>query len=188
MRTTKATQTKPGWIQAVMSKLISPFKRPRALVVDDSTTLQRLMDLTLQPLGVDVEFAARGDDAIALALNKHYDVIFLDVMLPGADGYQVCKIIKRDPHAKHVPVIMLTSKDSAFDKVRGIMAGTDAYLTKPLDRAKLMAALDQHAPGLLTAAAWWLQRQAASRRGRNENSSFPLDVATFTRSSNHGNS
>ena len=145
---------------------ISPFKHPRALVVDDSTTLQRLLDLTLRSLGVEVEFAARGDDAIALALSKSYDVIFLDVMLPGADGYQVCKAVKRDARAKHVAVIMLTSKDSAFDKVKGIMAGTNAYLTKPVDRARLLAALDQHAPGLLAAGAFWLERDASANRLR----------------------
>lgn len=142
----------------------SPFKRPRALVVDDSTTLQRLMDLVLRPLGVDIEFAGHGDDAIALALVKSYDVIFLDVMLPGADGYQVCKVIKRDPRARHVPVIMLTSKDSAFDKVRGIMAGTDVYLTKPIKRSDLLAALDRCVPGLRVAGEWWVARQAASHR------------------------
>lgn len=137
-------------------------RRPRALVVDDSTTLQRLMDLTLRPLGVDVEFAARGDDAIALALAKPYDVIFLDVMLPGIDGYHVCKVIKRDARAKHVPVIMLTSRGSAFDKVKGIMAGTNVYLTKPLDRAKLIGALNQHVPNLPLASAQWSgQRNAA---------------------------
>lgn len=142
-----------------MTDSISPVKRPRALVVDDSTTLQRLMYLTLQPLGMDVEFAARGDDAITIALNRPYDLIFLDVMLPGIDGYQVCKAIKRDPRAKHVPVIMLTSKDSAFDKVRGIMAGTNAYLIKPLDRAKLLAALNQHVPNLRLAGAQWNNHQ-----------------------------
>lgn len=145
-----------------MQTSLSPFKRPRALVVDDSTTLQRLMDLTLRPLGVDLEFSARGDEAIMLALKNHYDVILLDVMLPGVDGYQVCKAIKRDPRAKHVPVIMLTSKDSAFDKVKGIMAGTNVYLTKPIKRSMLIAALDQNVPGLLTAGAWWIARQAAS--------------------------
>ena len=150
---------------------ISPFKHPRALVVDDSTTLQRLLDLTLRPLGVDVEFAARGDEAIALALSKSYDVIFLDVMLPGVDGYQVCKAVKRDARAKHVAVIMLTSKDSAFDKVKGIMAGTNAYLIKPLERPKLLAAIDQHAPGLLAAGAFWLARNATIhkvRQGRGD--------------------
>lgn len=145
-----------------MADSISPVKRPRALVVDDSTTLQRLMYLTLQPLGMDVEFAARGDDAITIALNRPYDLIFLDVMLPGIDGYQVCKAIKRDPRAKHVPVIMLTSKDSAFDKVRGIMAGTNAYLIKPLDRAKLLAVLNQHIPNLRLAGAQWDNHRSAT--------------------------
>jgi len=151
-----------------MPTWISPFKHPRALVVDDSTTLQRLLDLTLRPLGVDVEFASRGDDAIALALSKSYDVIFLDVMLPGADGYQVCKAVKRDARAKHVAVIMLTSKDSAFDKVKGIMAGTNAYLTKPVERPSLLAALDQHAPGLLAAGAYWLERRSTSQNLRQK--------------------
>ena len=145
-----------------MTNSSSPGKCPRVLVVDDSTTLQRLMDLTLRPLGMDVEFAARGDDAITIALNRPYDLIFLDVMLPGADGYQVCKAIKRDPRSKHVPVIMLTSKDSTFDKVKGIMAGTNAYLTKPLDRAKLMAALHQHAPQLRFTGASPVGHQAGA--------------------------
>jgi two-component system cell cycle response regulator len=149
-----------------MAAPMSPFKRPRALVVDDSTTLQRLLDLSLRQLGLDVEFAARGDEAIALALSKPYDVIFLDIMLPGTDGYLVCKAIKRDQRAKHVPVIMLTSKDTVFDKVKGIMAGTNAYLTKPLDQAKLVAALNEHAPGLLTAGDYWMQRETRLHRVR----------------------
>lgn len=115
----------------------------RALVVDDSTTVRRLMDLTLRPMGIEVEFADRGEDALVLAKNRAYDVVFLDVMLPGIDGYRVCKAIKGDKATKHTPVIMLTSKDSAFDKVRGIMAGTDVYLTKPIDRAALLAAMSK---------------------------------------------
>lgn len=138
----------------------SLYVRPRALVVDDSTTLQRQMDLTLRPLGVDIEFSSRGDDAITQALNNTYHVIFLDVMLPGVDGYQVCKTIKRDPRAKRVPVIMLTSKDSTFDKVKGIMAGTSVYLTKPVKQADVLAALESHTPGLLAAGAWWMKTQA----------------------------
>jgi twitching motility two-component system response regulator PilG len=113
----------------------------RALVVDDSTTVRRLMDLTLRPMGIDVEFADRGEDALALVKHRNYDIVFLDVMLPGIDGYRVCKAIKADKATKHTPVIMLTSKDSAFDKVRGIMAGTDVYLTKPLERTALLAAM-----------------------------------------------
>ena len=122
----------------------------RVLVVDDSTTVQRLMDLTLRPLGVDVEFADNGRDAISLAQRRYYDLIFLDVILPEVDGYRVCRTVKGNKNTKGTPIIMLTSQDSVFDKVRGIMAGTDVYLTKPLDRPKLIAALKKYIPGMET--------------------------------------
>lgn len=118
----------------------------KALVVDDSTTVRRLMDLTLRPLGVEVEFSDRGEDALVLVRQRGYDIVFLDVMLPGIDGYRVCKTIKGDKFTKHTPIIMLTSKDSAFDKVRGIMAGTDVYLTKPIERVALLAAMQKVLP------------------------------------------
>jgi twitching motility two-component system response regulator PilG len=118
----------------------------RALVVDDSTTLRRLMDLTLRPLGVVVEFCDNGEDALKLAKRRYFDIIFLDVMLPGIDGYRVCKMIKGDKRTKQTAVIMLTSKDSAFDKVRGVMAGSDVYLTKPLERIELVRAMKRCLP------------------------------------------
>ncbi|MDH4134825.1 MAG: response regulator [Gammaproteobacteria bacterium] len=117
-----------------------------ALVVDDSTTIRRLLDLTLQPLGIAVEFADRGEEALSMVRRHRYDIVFLDVMLPGIDGYKVCKQIKGEKNTKGIPVIMLTSKDGAFDKVRGIMAGTDVYLTKPLDRGQLIQALNKCLP------------------------------------------
>ena len=135
--------------------------------MDDSATVHELMDLILRPLGVNIEFVARGDDAITMTLNQPYDVIFLDIMLPGLDGYQVCKTIKRDPRTMSVTVIMLTSKGSTFDKIKGVMAGTNAYLTKPLDRAKLIAALDQYVPGLRKAGEWWLKTQMVNPRTRD---------------------
>jgi twitching motility two-component system response regulator PilG len=113
----------------------------RALVVDDSTTIRRLMDLTLTPLGIEVEFADRGEDALTLVKLNHYDIVFLDIMLPGIDGYRVCKQIKSEKNTRDIPVVMLTSKGTAFDKVRGMMAGTDVYLTKPLERGQLIQAL-----------------------------------------------
>jgi two-component system, cell cycle response regulator len=118
----------------------------RALVVDDSTTLRRLMELTLSPFGIELDFADTGEYAVALAKANPYDIIFLDVMLPGMDGYRACKAIKADKRTKDTPVVMLTSMNSAFDKVRGIMAGTSVYLTKPLDRNQLMQAIDKCVP------------------------------------------
>ncbi|NIR61616.1 MAG: response regulator [Gammaproteobacteria bacterium] len=118
----------------------------RVLVVDDSTVVRRLMDLTLTPLGVVIDFADTGEGALELAKQRRYDLVFLDIMLPGIDGYRVCKGIKGDKATKHTPVVMLTSKDTAFDKVRGIMAGTDVYLTKPLERNALLAAMGKCLP------------------------------------------
>ena len=118
-----------------------PAANLRALVVDDCATVRRLMDLTLRPMGIEVEFADNGEDALALVKGAGYDIVFLDVLLPGIDGYHVCKVIKGDKRMKNTPVIMLTSRDSAFDKVRGIMSGTDVYLTKPLERAELLRAM-----------------------------------------------
>lgn len=118
----------------------------RVLVVDDSTVVRELMNLTLSRMGVDLEIADNGEDALALIGQKHFDVVFLDIMLPGIDGYRVCKEIKADRRNRDIVVIMLTSKDTVFDRVRGSMAGTDAYLTKPLDRNALLTAMRECLP------------------------------------------
>ena len=118
----------------------------RALVVDDSSTVRCLMELTLSPIGVALDFTDNGEDAVALSSQRHYDIVFLDILLPGIDGYRVCKAIKGDKRTKNTPVVMLTSKGSSIDKIRGIMAGTSVYLTKPLDRTELIHALDKCLP------------------------------------------
>lgn len=117
-----------------------------ALVVDDSTTLRRLMELILVPLGFDIDFVDSGERAVELSKRKSYDIVFLDVLLPGIDGYRVCKTLKGDKRTKATRVVMLTSKDSAIDKVRGMMAGSDVYLTKPVDRVDLIKAIDKCLP------------------------------------------
>lgn len=119
-----------------------------ALVVDDSTTLRRLMELMLVPLGFAIDFVESGERAIELSKRKTYDIVFLDILLPGIDGYRVCKTLKGDKRTKTTRVVMLTSKDGAIDKVRGMMAGTDVYLTKPVDRNDLIRAIDKCLPGI----------------------------------------
>ena len=110
----------------------------RALVVDDSLPIRRQIELELQRFveDVHVDLAEDGERAIELLLAKSYDIVFLDVVLPGMDGYQICRTIKRDKRTKKTPVIMLTGKSSPFDRVRGKLAGCDTYLTKPVDQAK----------------------------------------------------
>ena len=101
------------------------------LVVDDSFPVRKYMEhklgeLTKSP--INISFATSGEEAIHRATRHDYDLIFLDVMMEGVDGYKVCKQIKADNGAY---VVMLTSKKSPFDKVRGTMSGCDAYITKP---------------------------------------------------------
>jgi twitching motility two-component system response regulator PilG len=103
-----------------------------ALIVDDSKPVRKQIELELKLFGIRVEMAESGEQAFALLNDKNYDMIFLDVVLPGIDGYQICKAIKKDKLKKKTPVIMLTGKSSPFDRVKGTLAGCDTYLTKPV--------------------------------------------------------
>jgi len=93
---------------------------------------------------VQPEFAASGEEALFKISKLHFDMIFLDVMLPGMYGYDVCKMIKKNKDNALMKVVMLTSKDKTFDKIRGTMAGCDGYLTKPVDEMKLRAIIERH--------------------------------------------
>ena len=103
----------------------------KALVVDDSSTIRTQVELELKLLGIRTDTAESGEQAFELLSRNDYDIIFLDVILPGVDGYQICKTIKKNKTKKNTPVIMLTSKSSPFDRIRGALAGCDTYLTKP---------------------------------------------------------
>ena len=103
-----------------------------ALVVDDSGPVRKQIELELKLFGIQVDAAATGEQAIEYFNKNRYNLIFLDVVLPGVDGYQLCKMLKKDKVRKKTPVIMLTSKSSPFDRVKGALAGCDAYLTKPV--------------------------------------------------------
>jgi two-component system cell cycle response regulator len=120
--------------------------RYSALIVDDSLSVRRFMESKLGTLGVavDIEFAATGEQALALSEDRHYDIVFLDVMLPGIDGYRVCKALKSSRAAGQSRVVMLTSKKSPFDRVKGSMAGCDAYLTKPPDAQRLDSIIQKY--------------------------------------------
>jgi twitching motility two-component system response regulator PilG len=116
----------------------------RVLAVDDSPLMRTFLQNKLQPYGISPEFAASGEEALFKISKQHYDMIFLDVMLPGMDGYDVCKMIKKNKDNSLMKVVMLTSKDKTFDKIRGTMAGCDGYLTKPVDELKLRAIIERH--------------------------------------------
>jgi len=118
------------------------------LVVDDNATVRMFMQAKLAPYGFEVDIAETGEEAIGLSASQEYACVFLDVVLPGIDGYQVCKLIKSNKQAiKKTAVVMLTSRSSPFDKLRGSLAGCDEYLTKPLDEDRLLEVIAKFLPG-----------------------------------------
>lgn len=105
------------------------------LVVDDSALMRKAIAQELgkvsTPLGID--FAESGEQALAKASKRHYDFMFLDVMMPGIDGYETCGQIRKVDAYKKTPIIMLSAKTSPMDEVKGIMSGCTNYITKPIE-------------------------------------------------------
>ncbi|CAN5495576.1 hypothetical protein BH11PSE11_BH11PSE11_13130 [soil metagenome] len=125
---------------------LEPRPTETVLVVDDSATVRAFMRAKLAPFRFDVDYAENGETAIDMAQSKPYTCIFLDILMPGIDGYQVCKLIKASPATKDTAVVMLSSKSSAFDKFRGNWAGCDAYLGKPVGEDELLATIARFLP------------------------------------------
>jgi twitching motility two-component system response regulator PilG len=116
----------------------------KVLVIDDSNTIRRSAEIFLKQGGYDVLLAEDGFDALSKVNDHDPDLIFCDILMPRLDGYQTCAIIKRNTKFTGVPVIMLSSKDGLFDKARGRMVGSEAYLTKPFTKDQLLQAVEQH--------------------------------------------
>lgn len=116
----------------------------RALVVDDSPTVRIKIESELLPMGVASDCAETGEQALQMLAKNEYDIVFLDIVLPGADGYEVCRKIKHNRDTKRLPVVMLTSKSSPFDRIRGSLAGCSTYLTKPVDHASFHAVVEKY--------------------------------------------
>ena len=110
--------------------------KPYILLVDDDPNISRLVQLYLEKEGFEVKTADRGDDALSEFRKLPPDLMLLDVMLPGMDGWQVLKAVRK---TSSIPIIMLTAKDETFDKVLGLELGADDYITKPFDSKELVA-------------------------------------------------
>ena len=130
--------------RAVEPIALSLKARVKVLVIDDSNTIRRSAEIFLKQGGHQVMLAEDGYDALSKISDFRPDVIFCDILMPRLDGYQTCAIIKRNARFAGVPVIMLSSKDGLFDKARGRMVGSEAYLTKPLTKDQLLKAVEQH--------------------------------------------
>ena len=110
--------------------------KPYVMVVDDDPNISRLVELYLLKENFEVRSFSRGDDAVNEFHRMPPDLILLDVMLPGMDGYEVLKAVRK---SGTIPVIMLTARDETFDKVLGLELGADDYITKPFDPKELVA-------------------------------------------------
>ena len=109
------------------------------LVVDDEAPMRQLLKLYLNKDQYDVQTAANGVEALSLLKQDGFDMVILDIMMPGIDGWEVCQRIRT---YSHIPILMLTARDQTMEKVKGLKMGADDYLTKPFEEAELLARME----------------------------------------------
>lgn len=114
-----------------------------ALVVDDSASVREQARAALQRAGITSKDAPDAEHAMTLLGQQTFDLALFDVVMPGVDGYELCRRVKHDPRTRNMPVLMLTSRSSPFDRARGALVGCDSYLIKPIAWDKFFAAIDK---------------------------------------------
>ncbi len=115
-----------------------PLAGLKVMVIDDSATIRKSVQIFLAQAGVQVVLAEDGFDALAKVNDYQPAIIFCDITMPRLDGYQTCSLIKKNPKFSATPVVMLSSKDGLFDRARGRLAGSDEYLTKPFTKENFL--------------------------------------------------
>jgi DNA-binding response OmpR family regulator len=113
--------------------------RSTILVVEDEEGIARMIQVLLEARGFSALVSHSGDEALAHLRDRPVDLVLLDVMMPGMDGYEVCRRLKADGRWRHIPVVMLTAKDTVRDMVLGLEIGADDYVTKPFNTEELIA-------------------------------------------------
>jgi CheY-like chemotaxis protein len=121
----------------------SPKTKGTVLIVDDSALARKVVCNILLASGYQVAEAKDGFEAMGQLENVHPDLVVLDLIMPKMDGYQVVEMMKKTPVYQKTPIIMLTSRDSLMDKLRGKMSASDAYITKPVKEEDLMAQISR---------------------------------------------
>ncbi|MBD2198175.1 MULTISPECIES: response regulator transcription factor [Calothrix] len=113
------------------------------LVVEDGLTDLEILTRYLQQAGYSVICAKSSEEAQDKIVNSRPDLIFLDVILPGKSGYEICRELKSDPTTSKIPVVFCSTKNSDVDKIWGNMLGAEAYISKPIDKDELAVTLQQ---------------------------------------------
>ena len=115
----------------------------KVLIIDDEIHIRTLLKQTLEDLeekyGVEILTASNGEEGLALIRNELPEIVFLDIMLPQKNGYDVCKTVTEDPKLKDINIILLTAKGQEIDRLRGMEAGALKYMTKPFDPDEVVA-------------------------------------------------
>jgi two-component system cell cycle response regulator len=142
----------------------------RVLVVDDILPNVKLLEAKLTSEYYDVLTATSGEEALQKVVNDSPDIVLLDVMMPGMDGFEVCKRIKANPQVAHIPVVMVTALTDASDRVRGLQAGADDFLSKPVNDIALMARVRSLVRLKMTIDEWRVRENTASQLGVSEES------------------
>ena len=114
-------------------------KQPKILLVDDIAINLELQKAYLQGSGYDVVLAMDGEEALQKVYEEKPDLVLLDIMMPKKNGYEVCRLLKNDPETRFIPVIMVTALKDIEDKIKGIEAGADDFISKPFNKTELMA-------------------------------------------------
>jgi phosphate regulon transcriptional regulator PhoB len=109
------------------------------LVVDDEPDIVELVSYNLKKAGFAVSSAADGEEALTIIRASRFDLIVLDLMLPGIHGMELCRILRNNPKTAHIPIIMLTARGEETDKIHGLETGADDYMTKPFSPKELIA-------------------------------------------------
>ena len=137
----------------------------RVLVVDDIPTNVKLLEAKLASEYFDVITAFDGHSALERVESDSPDIILLDVMMPGIDGFEVCRRLKGNPRTRHIPVVMVTALSETADRVRGLEAGADDFLTKPVNDVALFARIRSLVRLKMTMDEWWRREETCDRFG-----------------------
>ena len=110
----------------------------KVLVVDDSPTDAHLLTSILLMNGYSPITASSGEDALRVAKDEHPDLILMDIVMPGMNGFQATRALNKDPETSHIPIVIISSKDQPTDKLWGIRQGAKDYISKPIDESVLL--------------------------------------------------
>jgi len=115
----------------------------KILVIEDDPATSRLVDYSLRHEGYQVITASNGLEGVRKALSESPDLVILDVMLPGMDGFEICHRLRSEPTTAHLPILMFSAKAQEIDKDTGIKVGADDYLTKPAAPAEIVSRVEK---------------------------------------------